>query len=183
MRKMNFTAGRLQHLILIVAFFVLAAFVAVPQASNAQAQFLHKMDGKPLAKDFDLPDLDGNKIKLSDFKGKVVLVNFWATWCPPCRAEIPSMQRAWNILKDKDVMLLAIHVGGNEDRVWTFLTDFNVDFPVLLDANSKVSRSWPMMGLPVSFVIDPDGRIALQAIGGREWDDEKMIAQILALKK
>lgn len=93
------------------------------------------------------------------------------------------MQRAWNILKDKDVMLLAIHVGGTEDQVWTFLTDFGVEFPVLLDAKSEVSRAWPMMGLPVSFVIDPTGRIALQAIGGREWDDEKLISQILALRK
>ncbi len=183
MRKMNFIGGRLQYAFLITAIALMAGLFLLPQVSYAQAQFLHKMDGKPLAKDFELPDLDGNKVKLSDFKGKVVLVNFWATWCPPCRAEIPSMQRAWNILKDKDVMLLAIHVGGNEDRVWTFLTDFGVEFPVLLDASSKVSRAWPMMGLPVSFVIDPEGRIALQAIGGREWDDEKMIAQILALKK
>ena len=180
---MNFVGASLRRVFLATAIALMAGLVFAPLSSIAQTQFLHKMDGLPMAKDFELPDLDGNKVKLSDFKGKVVLVNFWATWCPPCRAEIPSMQRAWNILKDKDVMLLAIHVGGNEDRVWTFLTDFGVEFPVLLDAKSKVSRSWPMMGLPVSFVIDPQGRIALQAIGGREWDDEKLLEQILALKK
>ncbi len=173
----------LQRFLIVFCLTFGGAAVVIPPAAFSQAQFLHEMYKQPMAKDFELPDLDGKKVKLSDFAGKVVLVNFWATWCPPCRAEIPSMQRAWNILKEKDVMLLAIHVGGNEDRVWTFLTDFNVDFPVLLDANSKVSRSWPMMGLPVSFVIDPEGRIALQAIGGREWDNEKLIEQILSLKK
>ena len=173
----------LQRFLIVFCLTFGGAAVVTPPAAYSQAQFLHKMYRQPMAKDFELPDLDGNKVKLSDFAGKVVLVNFWATWCPPCRAEIPSMQRAWNILKEKDVMLLAIHVGGNEDRVWTFLTDFNVEFPVLLDASSKVSRSWPMMGLPVSFVIDPEGRIALQAIGGREWDNEKLIKQILSLQK
>jgi len=180
---MNKVMINLRWFLILSVLILVSTVMIAPQAAFSQTQFLHKMFGQPMAKDFELPDLDGNKVKLSDFKGKVVLVNFWATWCPPCRAEIPSMQRAWNILKDKDVMLLAIHVGGNEDRIWTFLTDFGVEFPVLLDANSKVSRSWPMMGLPVSFVIDPEGRIALQAIGGREWDNEKLIEQILALQK
>ncbi len=175
-------AGSLIKMFYLSLMLVVMVF-PVWQPAFAQVQYLHPMDNKPQAKDFELPDLDGNKVRLSDFRGKVVLVNFWATWCPPCRKEIPSMQRAWDILKTKDVMLLAIHVGGNEDQVWTFLTDFGVEFPVLLDAKSKVSRAWPMMGLPVSFVIDPKGRIALQAIGGREWDDEKLIKQILALKE
>jgi peroxiredoxin len=152
-------------------------------SAHATPQLLHKVDGMPMAEDFELPDLDGNTRKLSDFKGKVVIVNFWATWCPPCRKEIPSMQRAWNILKGQDVMLLAVHVGGNEDKVWTFLTDFEVDFPVLLDASSKVSKKWPLFGLPVTFVINPKGQIALKAIGGREWDDEKLIKQLLDLRE
>lgn len=154
--------------------------IAIVQAAP---QLLHKVDGMPVAEDFELPDLDGNSRKLSDFKGKVVIVNFWATWCPPCRKEIPSMQRAWNILKDKDVMLLAVHVGGNEDKVWTFLTDYDVEFPVLLDKGSIISKKWPLFGLPVTFVINPKGQIALRAIGGREWDDEKLIKQVLDLQE
>ena len=183
MNHQMFTGWLAKYLYLSLVLLVIATFGPAQQPALAQAQYLHPMDNKPLAKDFELPDLEGQKVRLSDFKGKVVLVNFWATWCPPCRKEIPSMQRAWDILKNKNVMLLAIHVGGNEDQVWTFLTDFGVEFPVLLDARSKVSRTWPMMGLPVSFVIDPEGRIALQAIGGREWDDEKLINQILALRE
>ncbi len=164
---------------------VLGLLVALCMAHSADAasQLLHKVDGAPLAEDFELPDLDGNLRKLTDFRGKVVIVNFWATWCPPCRAEIPSMQRAWNILKQQDVMMLAVHVGGNEDKVWTFLTDYSVEFPVLLDKSSKVSKKWPMIGLPVTFIIDPMGHMALRAIGGREWDDEKLIEQVLGLRE
>ena len=163
---------------------MLILLLTVSQYSSAQAQeHLHPVPGTPLARDFELPDLDGNKLKLSDFKGHIVIVNFWATWCPPCRAEIPSMQRAWNVLKNHNVVLLAIHVGGNEDKIWSFLTDFNVDFPVLIDARSKVSRRWPMMGLPTTFIVDPEGKLALRAIGGREWDDPALIKSILALAK
>ena len=146
-------------------------------------ELLHPVPGTPIAKDFELRDLNGNMRKLSDYKGQIVVVNFWATWCPPCRAEIPSMQRAWKILKDKNAVMLAVHVGGDEDKVWSFLTDFGIDFPVLIDANSKVSRSWPMMGLPTTFIIDPQGKTALRAIGGREWDDPSLIKSILALAK
>ena len=92
------------------------------------------------------------------------------------------MQRAWKILQKKGVMMLAVHVGGNSDDVWAFLSRFDVDFRVLMDRSSKVSRSWPVRGLPVSFIIDPQGRIALRAIGARKWDDPSLMDQILALK-
>ena len=153
-----------------------------PQSLRAEMQLLHKVPRAPLAPDFELPDLDGEKKKLSDFRGKVVLVNFWATWCPPCRKEIPSMQRAWKILETEDVMMLAIHIGGSLDKIWTFLIDYDVEFPVLFDAKGRSPRGWPIVGLPTSFVVDPEGRIALRAIGGREWDDPKLIKQILALR-
>ena len=171
-----FPAGR-------VALLLLAAIVFLTINPVKAVELLHQVPGKPVAKEFELRDLDGNMHKLSDYKGKTVIVNFWATWCPPCRAEIPSMQRAWKILKDKNVMMLAVHVGGNEDKIWAFLTDFGIDFPVLIDGNSKVSRSWPMMGLPTTFIVDPQGKTALRAIGGREWDDPALIKSILALAK
>lgn len=170
---------------IVTAAALLATLMAVILAARAEAatQLLHPMPGTPAAKDFELADLDGAKHRLADYKGKVVLVNFWATWCPPCRAEIPSMQRAWSVLKAEGVAMLAVHVGGNEDKVWEFLGDLGVTFPVLLDRSGAVSRSWPTMGLPVSFVVDPEGRIALKAIGGREWDDKALIEQMLSLRK
>jgi len=167
----------------VVFLAVLLLPAMTVRSAGGGPQMLHAVKGKPIAKDFELPDLDGKMVKLSNFRGKVVIVNFWATWCPPCRKEIPSMQRAWQILKDKKVMILAVHVGGNVDKVWTFLTDFNADFPVLLDSRGRTPRAWPMVGLPTSFVVDPEGRIVLRAIGGREWDDPAVIQSLLALRK
>ncbi|MCW8914817.1 MAG: TlpA family protein disulfide reductase [Magnetovibrio sp.] len=159
-----------------------AAFMMLGAIAAQADELLNPMDGKPMAPEFTLVNLDGEKQSLADFKGKVVIVNFWATWCPPCRAEMPSMQRAWNVIKDKGVVMLAIHVGGNEDKIWSFVGDYELDFTVLIDADSKVADAWPMKGLPSTFVVDPEGRIVYRAIGAREWDDEKILASIYALR-
>ncbi|MCF6198013.1 MAG: TlpA family protein disulfide reductase [Hyphomicrobiaceae bacterium] len=166
---------------LLFTLLTLSVFTFAAAQPGKARELLHSVPGKPMAQDFELPDLDGNKLKLSDFKGHIVIVNFWATWCPPCREEIPSMQRAWTILKKKNVVMLAVHVGGNEDKVWSFLTDFEIDFPVLMDKSSKISRQWRVVGLPSTLIIDPQGRIALGAIGGRKWDDPSIIASIMKL--
>ena len=165
-----------------IVFMSGAVLFILPEPVRAGMQLLHKVPRTPMAPDFEVPDLDGKKTRLSDFRGKVVLVNFWATWCPPCRKEIPSMQRAWKILEKENVMMLAVHIGGSLDKIWTFLTDYEVEFPVLFDARSKSTKGWPIVGLPTSFVVDPQGRIALRAIGGREWDDPELIKEILALR-
>ncbi len=165
---------------------VLAAALVLGLAmreSAAGPQLLQAVPGTPAAPDFALPDLDGEITRLSDFRGKVIIVNFWATWCPPCREEIPSMQRAWNRLEGEGVIMLAVHVGGNEDRIWTFATDFGVAFPILIDKTSSVSRAWRTIGLPTTFVVDPKGRKVLRAIGGRQWDDPALIETILSLRK
>ncbi len=181
MRPIMTFQKRFTALIFSLAMTLILALHPVP--ATAVPQLLQEVDGLPAAPEFILPDLDGNEVKLSDFRGKVVIVNFWATWCPPCRHEIPSMQRAWEILKGKGVMMLALHVGGNEDKIWTFLNDFSVEFPVIIDAKSRASKRWRMFGLPTTYIVDPEGRIALRAIGGREWDDPGLINQILSLRK
>lgn len=159
------------------------ALSAIPPLSRAaQPMLLQEVPGRQMGPDFTLPDLDGHQVRFSDQKGHVVLINFWATWCPPCRTEIPSMERAWIRLKDEDVAMLAIHVGGNEDKIWEFLAEFSVTFPVLVDKSSAVSKAWQTIGLPTTYVTDGEGRKALRAIGGREWDHPDLIASILALK-
>jgi len=153
-------------------------------AGNALAQqSIQPMPGLPAAKDFRLKNLDGEFVSLSDFKGRVVMINFWATWCPPCRKEMPSMQRAWEVYQKNNVMMLAVHIGGDVDEIWSFVSEFNLDFPVLIDADSKVSNAWPILGIPTSFIIDKQGRIAYRAIGGREWDSPELLDQVLSLTK
>jgi len=160
----------------------LVLFVALASGAQAQ-QTLQPFGGGMMAPEIALSNLDDEAVTLEQYRGKVVIVNFWATWCPPCRKEMPSMQRAWQDLQQNDVMMLAVHVGGNADQVWQFVSEFDLDFPILIDDTSRVSRSWPMRGLPTTFVIAPDGKIAYMAIGGREWDDPGILAMIYALKE
>ncbi len=145
-------------------------------------QTLTPLDNRPAAPDFSLPDMDGTVHRLSDYRGRVVVVNFWATWCPPCREEMPSMQRAWKWMQKEGMVLLAINVGESEDQVFAFSGDYEVEFPLLLDKDSAVLNRWPARGLPTTYVVDPEGRLAFRAIGGREWDDPALLLPMRALK-
>jgi len=155
--------------------FTLVAFAAPPQ------QTLTPVEKLPLAPNFELKDIDDTSYRLSKARGKVVIINFWATWCPPCRKEMPSMQRAWEQLKDEGVEMWAINVGESDDEIFQFSADYPVDFPLLLDLDSSVTDQWPVIGLPSTFIVDTEGRIAYRAIGGREWDAPELLEQIRTL--
>ena len=137
------------------------------------------------AKNFTLPDLDGKPHKLSDYRGKVVLVNFWATWCPPCRREMPSMERLSQRLKDQPFVILAINQQENPEDVFVFTGQLDPapTFPILFDRNSKVANAWGVLGLPASFIVDKQGRVAYRAMGGREFDHSEIERSIRALIK
>lgn len=143
---------------------------------------LKEIAERPVAPDFALPDIDGQMHRLSDYLGKVVVVNFWATWCPPCREEMPAMQRAWEQLRDEGIVILAVNIGENEDQIFTFTGNYAVDFPLLMDRDSSAIRQWPIKGLPTSYVVDPTGRVVYRAIGGRAWDEPEILEQLRALK-
>ena len=166
--------------------FLFAAITAIPlllaEICMAElTQTLTPVPDKPPAPEFSLKDTEGETHRLSDYRGKAVILNFWATWCPPCREEMPSMQRAWEEVKDQGIIFLAIDIGEDEDTVFTFTADYPVDFPLLLDQSSSVIEQWPVMGLPTTFVIDPRGRIVYRAIGGREWDSPALLDRVRAL--
>jgi thiol-disulfide isomerase/thioredoxin len=137
------------------------------------------------AKDFTLPDLDGKPHRLADYRGKVVLVNFWATWCPPCRREMPSMERLQQKFKGQAFVILAVNQQEDPDRVFVFTGQLEPSptFPILMDRNSTVSNAWGVLGLPASFIVDQQGRVVYRAMGGRDFDHPAMEQTLRALLK
>jgi len=128
-----------------------------------------------------LPDLSGVSTRLDDSKGKVVLVNFWATWCPPCRREMPSMQRLKEKMAGQAFVILGVDSAEPREDVMGFLEVVRVDFPILLDTDSTVTKSWKVYALPTSFIIDRTGRIRYSLSGPTEWDEGEAVQLIESL--
>ncbi len=150
--------------------------------ADDQSRSIYELEKKSTAPDFTLRDVEGKTHKLSDYRGKVVMINFWATWCPPCRYELPSMQRAYEKLKRSDVEFLAINLGEDADTIFTFTADYPVTFPLLMDLDSSVSNMYPVIGLPTTYFVNPEGQLVYRAIGSREWDEKQMLEKILSIK-
>jgi thiol-disulfide isomerase/thioredoxin len=128
-----------------------------------------------------LEDIDGVEHDLADLKGRLVLVNFWATWCPPCRREMPSMERLYQQFNARGLTVLAVDVGEDMDTVFAFTGQLDPapTFPLLLDIDSSAAQDWGVKGLPTSFVVDPEGRVIIRAVGGTEFDDAAAVEQLL----
>lgn len=135
------------------------------------------------AADFILEGEDEKTYQLSRLRGKVVVLNFWATWCPPCRLEMPSMERAWKKLKGKGVIFLGINVGENRDTIFEFFSQYPVSFPLPMDLDGKVIKQYPVTGLPTTYIINPEGMVTHRAVGSREWDSPGMIRILLEMTK
>ena len=146
------------------------------------AETLTRLGGNVPAPDFTLQDTSGKTHRLSDYRGRPVIINFWTTWCPPCREELPSMNRAWHQLEHEDIAMLAINMGEDEDTIFIFSADYPTDFPILMDQSGEVIERWPVKGLPTTFVIDPEGNFVYRVIGTREWDDDKLLEKVRALR-
>lgn len=144
---------------------------------------LTKLPARAPAKNFTFKDLEGKTHSLSNYRGKVVLVNFWATWCPPCRREMPSMERLYQKLKGEPFMVLAVDQWEGYDLVFAFTgqLDPQPTFPILFDPKSSAAKQWNVKGLPTSFIVDKRGRVVYRAVGGREFDHPEMEKLIRAL--
>ena len=159
-------------------FALLLAFTAV----TAQAAGLEPYDG-PKLPDFALEDLDGNEHRLSAYQGQVVLVNFWATWCPPCVEELPSMQRLYEDLEDAPFTILAVDMGEDTQAIRGFLDklETEVTFPILVDEAGRIMGAWNIAAFPTSFLIGPDGEVEYALYGGLEWDQPEVVEKIEGL--
>jgi peroxiredoxin len=131
--------------------------------------------------DFVLANVQGQPVRLSDFEGKVVLVNGWATWCPPCRAEMPTLQAFYDIHREEGFELLAVNAGESQSAVSAFVSQAGFTFTVLLDPGERVLSGLGTSGLPTSFVIGRDGKVAYIHAGGITADVlETRVAPLLA---
>ncbi|MEW6591063.1 MAG: TlpA disulfide reductase family protein [Pseudomonadota bacterium] len=168
--------------------------IAAALAACCAALPLHAADLPPLAHTLTmqapkpapalkLKDIEGKSHDLAKLRGKVVLINFWATWCPPCRREMPSMERLAQRFKGQPFVVLAVDVGEDPDTIEAFTSqlDTTLTFPILLDSRSHAMRAWKVAGLPTTFLVDKQGRIVASAIGGREFDHPEIVAAIRAL--
>lgn len=135
-----------------------------------------------LAPDFELRTVDGKAMKLSSLRGKKVIVNFWATWCPPCRLEMPEMEKFYTKNKNEGIEILAVNLTKAEKSradVPAFIEAYGITFPVLLDENSDVARLYKVSSIPASFIIDTQGVIREKIVGPMTYDSmEKMVGSI-----
>ena len=130
----------------------------------------------PIPIDISLPDVDGMMVKFSDFKGKIVFLNFWATWCPPCRFEMPSMEKLHKKLKDRDFVMIAVDLQEPASVVKKFFKDYKLSFISLLDSEGEVAGLFGVRSIPSTFILDREGRIIGGAMGAREWDSKESVA-------
>jgi len=164
----------------LLRVLLLLATGTILTAASAADQTLPEYS-RPIAPEFTLNDIDGHTHRLSDYRGKVVILSFWATWCPPCRYEMPSMERLRKLVEGEDIEILAINVGENEDAIFIFTADYPVEFPLLMDRDGAVIRDYPVVGLPTTYVIGPAGDIRYRAVGSREWDDPALVNRLRGL--
>ena len=158
----------------LLAALAFAVSVASPAAE------LKAWPGGP-APALELEDLAGKLHRLSDYRGSVVLVNFWATWCEPCRAEMPSMNALRASLQGRPFEVLAVNLAEPLSRVEKYLATLPLAFPVLRDRDSAASKAWRARMLPASYLVDRDGAIRFVAVGEVDWTSERVKGTVMEM--
>ncbi len=149
--------------------------------TSVYANNLKAVEKKVASPPLMLNDMQGKLHDLEQYKGKVVLVQFWGTYCPPCRKEMPSMNRLMEKMDDTPFAILAINMGEPEGTVQTFVDEVKPEFTILLDPNGDSIGNWKIFAAPSNFIISPDGKIHYTLFGGVEWDSDEMVSKLKAL--
>lgn len=137
------------------------------QAAEAPPSMI-KLDGRP-APALKLKDMDGKSTDLAQLRGRWALVHFWATWCGPCRREMPTLAKLIQVIPAERLSVLLVNTAESDDDVFAFLASVSPELGTLLDHDGQVTERWQPRGLPASFLVDPQGRLRYLALGGREW--------------
>jgi thiol-disulfide isomerase/thioredoxin len=158
---------------------IVVGLAALPCARTVCSQArLQPWTGDPVAPPVELQTLDGEPLSLAGLRGKVVLVNFWATWCEPCVEEMPSIQRLRERLARRPFEVLGVNHQEGRPRIRTFLDKVPVAFPIVRDTDGGVARAWKVRIFPSSYVVDAQGAIRLQLVGSIDWSSTAVIAQL-----
>jgi peroxiredoxin len=186
MKKEPFKTALLLIILVAIAGFALHFFYnGYVATAGSQQQELDRLFGNmgilkiphvTQSVEIQLKDAFGNWIRLSDYRGKIVFLNFWATWCAACVVEMPAMENLHRRFKDKDFAMIAINMQESDAQVKAFFEKLKLSFTALLDSNGEVAAGFAVNALPTTFVLDKEGRIVGAAIGPREWDSRASIA-------
>ncbi len=155
--------------------------VMITAVASAAPHGLRAFEDEPPAPELGLPDMTGRHHHLADYRGQVLVVNFWATWCTPCREELPAMSRTAEALHPSGVRFVTVAMGQTEAELRDFLRLQELPLPKLYDADSTVSERWSVQALPTTWVVDPAGRIALRVVGNYDWESEEIMQAIARL--
>ena len=168
---------------LLLTLFFISGSVSADWQEPELSHNLSPVKEVTAASDFELHNMDDEKKKLSDYRGQVVLLNFWATWCPPCIREMPSMEKLHQKISAKDFKVIAVNQMEEVDDVFAFTGQLEIDptFEILFDKSSQVSQDYAVRGLPTTYLIDKQGNIRYRAIGGRVFNHPEVIKIINAL--
>jgi len=133
--------------------------------------------------EIELPDMQGRQHSLTDYRGNIVLVQFWATYCTPCRTEMPTMNRLLEKMRGKPFAIVTVNMAESPAQVRQFLQEVPVDFPVLLDSDGSTLGRWKVFTAPANFILDKQGKIIYTLYGAIEWDSEEMVSRLSALSE
>lgn len=157
-------------------FLALLGLLSALPSVWAQGSGMTPIPGLPPAPALQLKDSEDQVVDLAQYRGRVVLVNFWATWCPPCRQEFPSLARVRERFQSKNFEVIAVNVGEDAETAFPFTG--STPFPVVYDSETKAVAAWSVRGLPTTFLVDRQGSLAYRATGGREFDATDIVGVI-----
>jgi peroxiredoxin len=179
------------QILLTTSVFMILFFLVAPRLwfrAHGETDYMEELsivrfEEKIKAQNFILKDLSGNEVSLADYHGKVILINFWATWCLPCRIEMPSMEKLYAKFKNDGFTILAIDMQEDADSVRAFKEQYQLNFPILLDSDGSVGQFYGVISIPTTYLVDREGYIIGGAIGARDWADESAFMLIDQLLK
>lgn len=155
-------------------WLALLLLLSLPAATAATPEGILTLEPRP-ASDFEVSDADGNRFSLEAARGDWVFVHFWASWCVPCRREMPSIQRMQEALDGGGPRVVLINTAEDADTIFFFLAEVAPELHSYSDRNGRITEAWQPRGLPATYLVDPQGFIRYQALGGRPWDESRYL--------